>query len=70
MTKALYRTLSVSLTQFIKESDRQLNLFIDEYERKKDEELAKTIDHLHLKYGKGIVSKRLHTPKLVQSMVD
>ena len=55
--KALYRTLSVSLTQFIKESDRQLNLFIDEYERKKDEKLAKTIDHLHLKYGKGIVSK-------------
>ena len=55
--KALYRTLSVSLTQFIKESDRQLNLFIDEYERKKDVKLAKTIDHLHLKYGKGIVSK-------------
>ncbi|WHI69334.1 Y-family DNA polymerase [Staphylococcus epidermidis] len=55
--KALYRTLSVSLTQFIKESNRQLNLFIDEYERKKDVKLAKTIDHLHLKYGKGIVSK-------------
>ena len=55
--KALYRTLSVSLTQFIKESDRQLNLFIEEYERKKDVKLAKTIDHLHLKYGKGIVSK-------------
>ena len=70
MTKALYRTLSVSLTQFIKESDRQLNLFIDEYERKKDVKLAKTIDHLHLKYGKELCQKRLHTPKLVQSMVD
>ncbi len=55
--QALYRTLSVSLTQFINENERQMNLFIDEYERKRDEKLAKTIDHLHLKYGKGIVSK-------------
>lgn len=55
--QALYRTLSVSLTQFIDENERQMNLFIDEYERKRDEELAKTIDHLHVKYGKGIVSK-------------
>lgn len=54
---ALYRTLSVSLTQFINEEDRQLNLFIDEYERKRNENLAKTIDTLHQKYGKGIVSK-------------
>ena len=54
---ALYRTLSVSLTQFINEEDRQLNLFIDEYERKRNENLAKTIDALHQKYGKGIVSK-------------
>ena len=57
MIKCLYRTLSISLTQFVDEQDRQLNLFIDEYERKRDEKLAKTIDHLHLKYGKGIVSK-------------
>ncbi|MCM3482045.1 MAG: Y-family DNA polymerase [Staphylococcus warneri] len=55
--QALYRTLSVSLTQFIDENERQMNLFIDEYERKRDEKLAKTIDHLHVKYGKGIVSK-------------
>ena len=27
----------VSLTQFVDEQDRQLNLFIDEYERKRDE---------------------------------
>lgn len=55
--QALYRTLSVSLTQFIDENERQMNLFIDEYERKRDEKLAKTIDHLHVKYGKSIVSK-------------
>ena len=36
-----------------------MNLFIDEYERKRDEKLAKTIDHLHVKYGKGIVSKAI-----------
>ena len=53
----LYRTLSVSLTQFVNESERQLSLFIDEYERRRNERLAKTIDFLHQKYGKGIVSK-------------
>src|SRR5699024_1932468 len=52
----LYRTVSVSLTQFIDEKDRQLNLFIDEYERKRNEKLAKTIDALHQKFGRGIVS--------------
>lgn len=57
--QALYRTLSVSLTQFIDENERQMNLFIDEYERNRDEKLAKTIDHLHVKYGKGIVSKAI-----------
>lgn len=57
--QALYRTLSVSLTQFIDENERQMNLFIDEYERKRDEKLAKTIDNLHVKYGKGIVSKAI-----------
>lgn len=56
---ALYRTLSVSLTQLINEEDRQLNLFIDEYERRRDEKLAKTIDYLQNKYGKGIVSKAI-----------
>ncbi|WP_306332061.1 hypothetical protein, partial [Vibrio injensis] len=43
----LFRTVSVSLTKFIDEKDRQLNLFIDEYERKRNEKLAKTIDALH-----------------------
>lgn len=56
---ALYRTLSVSLTQFINEENRQLNLFIDEYKRQRDENLAKTIDTLQKKYGKGIVSKAI-----------
>ena len=35
------------------------NLFIDEYERRRDEKLAKTIDYLQNKYGKGIVSKAI-----------
>ena len=45
------------MSQFINEDERQLSLFEDEYQRKRDECLAKTIDQLHLKYGKGIVSK-------------
>ena len=57
--KVLYRTLSVSLTQLVPEDQRQFNLFFDEYERKRDEKLAKTIDNLHMKYGKGIVSKAI-----------
>lgn len=56
---ALYRTLSVSLTQFINEENRQLNLFVNEYKRQRDENLAKTIDTLQKKYGKGIVSKAI-----------
>ena len=54
----LYRTVSISLTQFIDERNTQLNLFIDEYERR-NEKLAKTIDALHQKFGKGIVSKAI-----------
>ena len=53
----LFITVIVSLTKFIYEKDRQLNLFIDEYERKRNEKLAKTIDALHQKFGRGIVSK-------------
>ncbi|GEP78345.1 hypothetical protein SCA05_01380 [Staphylococcus carnosus] len=53
----LYRTLSILLTQFVPEGIQQLNLFVDEYERKRSEALAKTIDQLQQKYGKGIVSK-------------
>lgn len=53
----LYRTVSISLSQFTSEDSRQLNLFEDEYKRKRDECLAKTIDQLQAKYGKGIVSK-------------
>lgn len=47
----------MSLTQFVSDTDRQLNLFIDEYQRRRDEKLAKTIDYLHQKYGRGSVSK-------------
>jgi len=53
----LFRTISISLSGFIDENDRKLNLFIDEYERKRSEKLAKTIDALHQKFGRGIVSK-------------
>jgi hypothetical protein len=49
-------TYQSSLTQFINEENRQLNLFVDEYKRQRDENLAKTIDTLQKKYGKGIVS--------------
>ncbi|MDU6794793.1 MAG: DNA repair protein, partial [Staphylococcus sp.] len=34
-------------------------LFVDEYKRQRDENLAKTIDTLQKKYGKGIVSKAI-----------
>ena len=55
----MYRTLSISLTQLVNEENRQLNLFVNEYERQRDENLAKTIDALQRKYGKGIVSKAI-----------
>ncbi len=58
-TSQIYRTLSVSLTHFVSDNDRQLNLFIDEYQRRREEALAKTIDALHQKYGKGSVSKAI-----------
>ena len=34
-----YRTLSVTLNNFVPERARQLNLFIDEFERQRDEAL-------------------------------
>lgn len=52
-----YRTLSVSATQFIPEQVQQLNLFVDPEQQEREVRLAKTIDALHQKYGKGIVSK-------------
>ncbi|ARJ51812.1 Y-family DNA polymerase [Staphylococcus lutrae] len=56
---ALYRTLSVSLTQLRPEGERNLNLFEDEFQRLRQERLAKTIDMLQEKYGKGIVSRAI-----------
>ena len=41
------------------ESERQLDLFTDEFQRLRQEKLAKTIDQLQEKYGKGIVSKAI-----------
>ena len=66
--QALYRTLSVSLTQFIDENERQMNLFIDEYERKRDEKLAKTIDHLHVNMVRALCLRQHLILKLVQNM--
>lgn len=56
---ALYRTLSVSLTQLMNENERNLDLFTDEFQRLRQEKLAKTIDALQTKYGKGVVSKAI-----------
>ncbi|KAA1040274.1 Y-family DNA polymerase [Macrococcus equipercicus] len=50
-----YRTLSVTLSNFIPEEDRQLTLFIDEFSRSREEQLAKTIDRLKRKYGPASV---------------
>lgn len=54
-----YRTLSVSVTHFIPEQMQQLNLFVDPLQQERELRLAKTIDALHQKYGKGIVSKAI-----------
>lgn len=54
-----YRTLSVSATNIIPEQAQQLNLFVDPIQQERETRLAKTIDALHRKYGKGIVSKAI-----------
>ena len=50
-TEALYRTISVSLTNFIPDSIRQVSLFEDMEKVLKEEALVKTIDELKVKYG-------------------
>lgn len=61
--QAKYRTLSVTLNNFVPERARQLNLFIDEFERQRDEALEKTIDKLKRKYGPNVVSRAVsYTP--------
>lgn len=49
--KRTFRTVSVSLTNFLREEERQLTLFIDEFERFKEERLMKTLDQIRRKYG-------------------
>ncbi|WP_414043181.1 Y-family DNA polymerase [Macrococcus sp. EM39E] len=51
----MYRTLNISLTNFIREEDRQLSLFVDEFEREKQERLEKTVDQLKIRFGKNSV---------------
>lgn len=53
--KRMYRTVNISLTNFIREEDRQLSLFVDEFEREKQERLEKTVDQLKIRFGKNSV---------------
>lgn len=46
-----YRTVSITLSRFISEGDRQLTLFIDEFQRMKEEQLARTIDSIKKRFG-------------------
>lgn len=56
---ALYRTISVSLTNFIPDSARQISLFEDMEKVLKEEALMKTIDELKVKYGQLAVMRAL-----------
>ena len=56
---ALYRTVSVSLTNFIPDSINQSSLFDDIDKVKREESLMKTVDHLKLKYGQLSVMRAL-----------
>lgn len=47
----LYRTISVSLSNFIPDSTTQMSLFDDTDDIQKKESLTKTIDQLKVKYG-------------------
>lgn len=51
----MYRTVNISLTNLISEEDRQLTLFVDEFQRSKEEALEKTIDQLKRRFGKNSV---------------
>src|SRR5699024_1184011 len=58
-TEALYRTISVALTNFIPDSVRQVSLFEDMEKVLKEEALVKTIDELKVKYGQLSVMRAL-----------
>lgn len=56
---ALYRTISVSLTNFIPDSAKQVSLFEDMEKVMKEEALMKTVDELKVKYGQLAVMRAL-----------
>lgn len=56
---ALYRTISVSLTNLIPDSAKQVSLFENMEEALKEEALVKTIDELKVKYGQLSVMRAL-----------
>ncbi len=56
---ALYRTISVSLTNFIPDSAKQVSLFEDMEKVLKEERLMKTVDELKVKYGQLAVMRAL-----------
>ncbi|WP_411841892.1 Y-family DNA polymerase [Salinicoccus sp. HZC-1] len=58
-SKALYRTISVTLTNFIPDSMNQISLFDDVDELKRQEALMKTVDELKQKYGQLSVMRAL-----------
>ncbi|TDM13300.1 Y-family DNA polymerase [Macrococcus lamae] len=49
--KRQYRTVAITLSNFVPEEDRQLTLFMDEFKRGKEEQLLKTVDQLKRKFG-------------------
>lgn len=56
---ALYRTISVTLTNFIPDSQKQVSLFQDVDKVLKEEALMKTIDALKVKYGQLSVMRAI-----------
>lgn len=60
---ALYRTISVNLTNFISDSINQISLFDDIDKAEREESLMKTVDHLKLKYGQLSVMRALSMTK-------
>lgn len=54
-----YRTVNIALTNLMKEEDRQLSLFVDEFERAKEERLERTIDELRTRFGKNSVLRAI-----------
>ncbi|MFC3418277.1 Y-family DNA polymerase [Salinicoccus hispanicus] len=56
---ALYRTLSISLTNFIPDHIRQISLFEDVETAERRDRLVKTVDRLKVKYGQLSVMRAL-----------